>query len=75
MRGDYGVDDFPWLLEQGGGEAIVVECSDETYRIPATVFDNRIDRTSFLRADQSQWDPELVTELHTALTRVFAQLT
>jgi len=42
MRGDYGVDDFPWLLERGGGEAIVVECSDETYRVPATVFDNRV---------------------------------
>jgi len=75
MRGDYGVDDFPWLLEQGGGEAIVVDCSDATYRVPAAVFDNRIDHTSFLRADQSQWDPELVTELHTALTRAFAQLT
>jgi len=74
MRGDYGVDDFPWLLERGGGDAIVVECSDETYRIPATVFDNRIDRTSFLRADESQWDTELVTELHAALAQAFANL-
>ncbi len=74
MRGDYGVDDFLWLMESGGGHAIDVDTDDGTFSIPAAVFDNRIDHTSFLRADHSEWDPGLVQELHTALKGSFAEL-
>jgi len=74
MRGDYGVDDFPWLLEQGGGDTIEVERTHGTARIPAAVFDNRTDHTSFLRADASEWDPAQVATLHAELTRAFALL-
>ena len=71
MRGDYGVDDFLWLLERGGGDAIDVESASGVFKIPAAIFDNRVDHTSFLRADHSKWDPDLVGELHTALTTSF----
>ena len=74
MRGDYGVDDFLWLMELGGGHAIEVEVEDATFTIPAAVFDNRTDHTSFLRADPSEWDPGAVEELHTALRDSFAEL-
>jgi hypothetical protein len=74
MRGDYGVDDFLWLMERSGGHAIEVEAEDRTFVIPATVFDNRVDHTSFLRADHSAWNPDLVDELHAALTDSFAEL-
>jgi hypothetical protein len=74
MRADYGVDDFLWLLERGGGHAVEVTTEKDTYRLPAAVFDNRIDHTSFLRADQDQWDPELVDTLHAALVKTFADL-
>jgi hypothetical protein len=74
MRGDYGVDDFHWLLEHGGGHAIEVTTEDDAFTIPATVFDNRTDHTSFLRADQSEWDPVLVEELRAALTDSFTDL-
>jgi hypothetical protein len=74
MRGDYGVDDFLWLLERGGGRIIKVDAGDATVAIPSTIFDNRTDHTSFLRADQSEWDPGLVRALHVALTSAFAQL-
>ena len=74
MRGDYGVDDFHWLLTHGGGHAIDVTTEDDTFTIPAAVFDNRTDHTSFLRADQSEWDPALVAELHAALAISFAEL-
>jgi len=75
MRGDYAVDDFHWLLEHGGGHAIVVETEEGSFTIPAAVFDNRIDHTSFLRADQSEWDPALVEQLHSALVISFTDLT
>jgi hypothetical protein len=74
MRGDYGVDDFLWLMERGGGNAIDVEAGSGVFTIPAAVFDNRVDHTSFLRADHSEWDPALVGELHTALTNSFSDL-
>ncbi|MDK1010510.1 MAG: hypothetical protein QGM48_05455 [Actinomycetota bacterium] len=74
MRRDYGVDDFLWLMERGGGHAVEVDTEDGMFAIPAAVFDNRTDDTSFLRADPSEWDPDLVAELHTALTRSFAEL-
>lgn len=74
MRGDYGVDDFHWLLERGGGTAITVEARSETFTLPAAVFDNRVDLTSFLRADEPAWDPALVHNLHTALVEAFAAL-
>ena len=74
MRGDYGVDDFLWLLERGGGTAIDVDTRDGAFTIPGAVFDNRIDHTSFLRADPSEWDPRLVEELHASLTGSFADL-
>ncbi|MEN8115305.1 MAG: hypothetical protein ABFS21_13055 [Actinomycetota bacterium] len=74
MRGDYGVDDFHWLLEKGGGIAVEITTKDGVFAIPAAVFDNRTDHTSFLRADESEWDPDLVNELHAALTSSFAGL-
>ncbi|MEN8239148.1 MAG: hypothetical protein ABFR53_08105 [Actinomycetota bacterium] len=74
MRGDYGVDDFLWLLERGGGDAIEVDAHGASFTLPAAIFDNRIDQTSFLRSDQSDWDPGLVEQLHTALTNSFADL-
>ena len=74
MRGDYGVDDFHWLLEHGGGRAIEVTTGDDRFTIPAAVFDNRTDHTSFLRTDQSEWDPALVEELHVALADSFTEL-
>lgn len=74
MLGDYGVDDFLWLLDRGGGNTIDVQRGNGVLAIPAAVFDNRVDHTSFLRADHSEWDPELVEELHTALISGFGAL-
>lgn len=72
MRGNYGVDDFLWMLDCGGGKAVDVEAQEDTFRIPAAVFDNRVDHTSFLRSDSTEWDPALVEKLQTALTDTFA---
>jgi len=75
MRAEYGVDDFLWLLERGGGSALEVERDGITHRLPAAVFDNRIDHTSFLRDDPASWDPRRVEDLHASLLRDFAALT
>jgi hypothetical protein len=65
---------FDRMLKRGGGQAIGVTTEDGIFTIPAAVFDNRTDRTSFLRADQSEWDPVLVERLHVALAESFTEL-
>ena len=74
MHEDYGTDDFLWLLERGGGDTIEVELEDATFLLPAAVFDNREDHTSFLRSDPASWDAADVEALHADLVKVFAEL-
>lgn len=74
MLGDYGSDDLPWLIEQGGGDAVEVRAAAGSTTIPAAVFDNRIDHTSFLRADPSRWATASVDELHVELRAAFNRL-
>lgn len=74
MHEEYGTDDFHWLLQRGGGDTVEVELDDATFLLPAAVFDNREDQTSFLRSDPAEWDPAQVAALHEALIDTFRQL-
>ena len=74
MRNDYGTDDLMWLLAKGGGGAVVVEKADRRFPVPAGVFDNRQDLTSFLREDPSQWSPFKLRQLHRELVNGTAGL-
>ena len=54
MLNDYGQDDMEWLLknsEQPG--TVTVKAHGKTYHLPVARFDNRVDKTSFLRESQS----------------------
>jgi hypothetical protein len=74
MLGEYGTDDLPWLIEQSKGDAVRIGTGDTETMIPTTVFDNRTDHTSFLRADSASWSPEQVEALHEELTSAFDKL-
>ncbi len=74
MLDDYGSDDLPWLIERGGGEVVAVDAAAGLIALPAAVFDNRVDHTSFLRADPDHWSSEAVDNLHAELCRAFGQL-
>ena len=68
MLGDYGVDDMPYLRETSEEEGtITVKAYGCSYHLPIGVFDNRIDKTSFLRGEPSEWDPALVAEVTSAI--------
>jgi hypothetical protein len=67
MLGDYGSDDLPWLIEEGGGEAVPVETDGSPARVPVAVFDNRSDHTSFLREDPERWPVAAISALHSEL--------
>jgi len=75
MRGDYGSDDLLWLVDQSDRPGTVrVGTDDGVFHLPVAVFDNRSDKTSFLRADPEEWPEDAVAALHHDLARAFAQL-
>lgn len=72
MLGDYGCDDMEYLAEHSEVEGtITVRAHGKTYHLPIGVFDNRVDKTSFLREAPEKWDPE---KLH-AVTESIKQAT
>jgi hypothetical protein len=74
MHEEYGTDDLMWLLDKGGGDAVVVVKEGVAYRLPTAVFDNRVDHTSFLRDEPATWPPEEVAALHAELRTAFTPL-
>ena len=75
MRDEYGTDDISWLMETSDRPGtVLVETDARLFHLPVVRFDNRIDRTSFLRDDVESWDQAQVAELHQALVRDLALL-
>ena len=76
MRDEYGTDDIEWLMEHSDRPGTVtVSAHGRVFHLPIVRFDNRVDRTSFLRADSTEWDEGRLAALRTALTADFARLT
>ncbi|MDH3540397.1 MAG: hypothetical protein OEP52_10395 [Acidimicrobiia bacterium] len=75
MREEYGTDDMKWLIEHGGRPGTVaVPAHGHTFHLPVVRFDNRVDRTSFLRADPGEWDDQLLATLWSSLVDAFGRL-
>ena len=75
MRDEYGTDDIEWLMEHSDRPGTVtVSAHGRVFHLPIVRFDNRVDRTSFLRADSTEWDEGRLAALRTALTADFARL-
>ena len=71
MMQEYGTDDMAWLESQARTPGTIpVGAAD----IPIRRFDNRRDRTSFLRDEPSEWPNKAVDALHSDLTRALLQL-
>ena len=75
MRGDYGCDDMEWLIEHSGRQDTVsIEARGRTWHLPIARFDNRRDRTTFVRAEPASWAREDVESLHRGLAEAFDHL-
>jgi hypothetical protein len=75
MMDDYGCDDMEWLLSQSDRPGTVrVEAGGRTYYLKVARFDNRKDKTTFVRADRAAWKEEDIRALHEGLAGAFAQL-
>jgi hypothetical protein len=76
MLGDYGCDDMEWLIQHSDRpDTVRVETRGRTYHLPIARFDNRQDKTTFVRADRSAWQPADVKALHEGLADAFVRLT
>lgn len=68
MKNDYGCDDIDWLTQNSERpDTITVRAHGKTFHVPFAAFDNRVDKTSFLRDDPKSWDPEKVRAVSTGL--------
>lgn len=68
MMKDYGCDDMDYLEENSDIKGtITITSGSEKFNIPVARFDNRIDKTSFLRDDKSKWPDEKVKQVHEGL--------
>lgn len=68
MLGEYGCDDMTWLEENSDRPGTVaIDKGGKTFHLPIARFDNRTDRTTFVREAPDQWDPKDVAALHDGL--------
>ncbi|MBR5970721.1 MAG: hypothetical protein IK016_10325 [Lachnospiraceae bacterium] len=68
MLHDYGCDDMTWLREKAEQpDTLTVKAHGNTWHLPVGVIDNRVDKTSFLRADKAEWEAEKVADITAAI--------
>ncbi|OIO01111.1 MAG: hypothetical protein AUJ51_08765 [Elusimicrobia bacterium CG1_02_56_21] len=64
MLNDYGCDDMDYLENNSEvAGSITVTARGQKFHIPIGRFDNRVDKTSFLRAEKGDWDPAMVADI------------
>ncbi|MBU2573044.1 MAG: hypothetical protein KKH28_03075 [Elusimicrobia bacterium] len=68
MMNDYGCDDMGWLEQNSEiPGTITVAKGGKKYHLPIGRFDNRMDKTSFLRDDKKLWPQDKVEAVHNGL--------
>jgi hypothetical protein len=75
MMDEYGIDDVEWLMQHSDRPGTVaVSAHGRVFYLPILRFDNRVDRTSFLRNDEETWDAEMLGALHRDLVDLLSRL-
>ena len=72
MMNDYGCDDMAHLLEiTEVPEAVTIKAHGQSYHLPVGRFDNRVDRTTFIRGEKADWATEDVDMLQKGMREAF----
>jgi hypothetical protein len=75
MLNDYGCDDMDWLESDSGEKGtVVIRGVQADHRLRVGRFDNRVDKTSFLREDPKKWKPADVKAVHEGLRAALERL-
>ncbi|GAB4033441.1 MAG: hypothetical protein Fur0012_13150 [Elusimicrobiota bacterium] len=68
MLNDYGTDDMQWLYDHSEvKDTITVKKGSLKFHVPFARFDNRVDKTSFLRDEKGKWDAKKVEEVRNGI--------
>ena len=64
MMNDYGCDDMDYLEKNSEVPGtITITAQGHKFHLPIGRFDNRVDKTSFLRVEKKDWDPKMVADV------------
>ncbi|MDA8242790.1 MAG: hypothetical protein M0025_01545 [Elusimicrobia bacterium] len=64
MLNDYGCDDMDWLEKNSEVPGtITIRQAGKAFHLPIGRFDNRVDKTSFLRVEKKDWNPKMVADV------------
>jgi hypothetical protein len=75
MLNDYGTDDIDWLERSSSVPGrVCVDAPGRTFRIPIARFDNRVDKTSFIRDEPDTWASDHVRAVHGGLKSALSRL-
>jgi len=75
MLQDYGCDDMESLIARAARpDTVRIEARGRHFDLPVARFDNRIDKTSFIREDSAHWAAPDVAAVHAALQEAFERL-
>lgn len=70
MLEDYGCDDIEYLAASSDiPGTLAVKAHGKTWHLPVGIFDNREDKTSFLREAPEKWDAALIEEFSEAIKK------
>jgi hypothetical protein len=75
MLGDYGCDDMDWLIQHSDRpNTVKLEAYGRHWYLPLGRFDNRVDKTTFVRKDRKDWTPGETAALHDGLSEALARV-
>ena len=75
MINDYGTDDMEWLLAHSSRpHSIEIHAHGKTFFLPVGMFDNRVDRTTFIRKPREEWTEAEIAALRAGLKEAFDQI-
>ena len=75
MYQEYGCDDMEYLMGQAEVEGTLRMVSHgKRFNIPVARFDNRVDKTSFLRKAPADWTQDEIDSIHSGITEACDRL-
>lgn len=75
MLGEYGCDDMDYLEAKASkAGTIEVQAAGRTFRLPVGRFDNRVDKTTFIREQREQWSQADIRAVHQGLKSALDKL-
>jgi hypothetical protein len=75
MFKEYGCDDMEYLMSQARANGTIpIDIHGKTFDIPIARFDNRVDKTSFLREEPEHWKQSDIDALHQGIKVACDQL-